>query len=77
MAQTDRYPPAPHDAQLVGYLAKYSTKSTEQAGGLLHPVEEAAIETVNVTEHVRGYLRAVVTLQDTVQRAGKRPAAGR
>ena len=25
--------------ELAGYLAKYSTKSTEQAGGLLHPID--------------------------------------
>jgi hypothetical protein len=60
--------PIEHPGQLAGYLAKYSTKSTEQAGGLLHPLDQAGVETVNVTEHVRGYLRAAFILQHTAQR---------
>jgi hypothetical protein len=61
--------PIEHPGQLVGYFAKYSTKSTEEAGGLLHPIDEAAVEHVNVTDHVRGYLRAAFTLHHTAQRA--------
>jgi hypothetical protein len=60
--------PIEHPGQLAGYLAKYSTKSTEQAGGLLHPIDQAGVETVSVTEHVRGYLRAAFTLHDAAQR---------
>jgi hypothetical protein len=59
--------PVEHPGQLAGYLAKYSTKSTEQAGGLLHPIDQAAVEIVNVSEHVRGYLRAAFTLHRTAQ----------
>jgi len=50
--------------ELAGYLAKYSTKSTEQAGGLLHPVDADAVETAQVSEHVRGYLRAAFKLHE-------------
>jgi hypothetical protein len=62
--------PIEHPGQLAGYLAKYSTKSTEQAGGLVHPITQAAIETVNVTDHVRGYLRASFKLHATAERGG-------
>ena len=50
--------------ELAGYLAKYSTKSTEQAGGLLHPVDADSVETAPVSEHVRGYLRAAFKLHE-------------
>jgi hypothetical protein len=53
---------------LAGYLAKYSTKSTEQAGGLLHPIARADLEHVNVSEHVRGYLREAFKLDAIAQR---------
>jgi hypothetical protein len=55
--------------QLAGYLAKYSTKSTEHAGGLLHPIDPEHVETVNVSEHVRGYLRGAFKLHDVAQHA--------
>ena len=55
--------------QLAGYLAKYSTKSTEQAGGLLHPIDPESVDTAPVSEHIRGYLRAAFTLHDLAQRA--------
>jgi hypothetical protein len=67
--------PIDHPGQLAGYLAKYSTKSTEQAGGLLYPIDPAAVEHVNVSEHVRGYLRAAITLHHTAQRAGNQRRA--
>jgi hypothetical protein len=53
----------------ASYLAKYSTKSTEQAGGLLHRVHRGEVEHVHVREHVRGYLRAVFELHDRVSEA--------
>jgi hypothetical protein len=55
--------------KLAGYLAKYSTKSTEQAGGLLHPIACEDVEYVKVTEHVRSYLRAAFRFHDVAQRA--------
>jgi hypothetical protein len=58
--------------ELAGYLAKYSTKSTEQAGGLLHPVDADSVETVNVSEHVRRYLRAAFTVHDRAQAATRK-----
>jgi hypothetical protein len=35
--------------KLAGYLAKYSTKSTEQGGGLLHTIVAEQVERVKVT----------------------------
>jgi hypothetical protein len=35
-------------------LAKYTTKSTAQAGGLLHRIDRAEVEHAQVREHVRG-----------------------
>jgi len=43
--------------ELADYLAKYATKSTEKAGGLLHPVSEHEVDELRVREHVRAYLR--------------------
>jgi hypothetical protein len=63
--------PVEDPGQLAGYLAKYSTKSTEQAGGLLHPIDQAAVETVKVSEHMRGYLRTAFTLHHMAQRSGR------
>jgi hypothetical protein len=42
--------------EVAGYLAKYATKSTEQAGGLLHPITAEDVDTAPVREHVRHYL---------------------
>jgi hypothetical protein len=53
--------------ELAGYLAKYSTKSTEQAGGLLHPIDADAVEAVPVSEHIRGYLLAAFKLDESAQ----------
>lgn len=50
----------------ASYLAKYTTKSTEQAGGLLHRITRSEVEHVQVREHVRGYLRAAFELHDRV-----------
>jgi hypothetical protein len=43
--------------EVAGYLAKYTTKSTEQVGGLLHRVTEHELDALPVREHVRSYLR--------------------
>jgi hypothetical protein len=48
----------------AGYLAKYSTKSTEQAGGLLHRIDRHEIDTAPVSEHIRGYMTASFDLHD-------------
>ncbi len=48
--------------EVAGYLAKYATKSTEQAGGILHRVTEHQIDQLPVRDHVRRYLRAAFTL---------------
>ena len=41
--------------EIAGYLAKYATKSTEQAGGLLHRIARDQVDVVKVREHVRSY----------------------
>jgi hypothetical protein len=46
----------------AGYLAKYATKATEQAGGVLHPVTERQVDQLPVRKHVRGYLRRAFAL---------------
>ena len=51
--------------EVAGYLAKYATKSTEQAGGVLHRVAEHQVDELPVREHVRRYLRAAFTLAAT------------
>jgi hypothetical protein len=43
--------------EIAGYLAKYATKSTEQAGGLLHRVAPEEIDRAPVREHVKRYMR--------------------
>jgi hypothetical protein len=48
--------------EVAGYLAKYATKSTEQAGSLVHRVAEHQIDELPVREHVRRYVRAAFTL---------------
>jgi hypothetical protein len=48
--------------EVAGYLAKYATKSTEQAGSLVHRVAEQQVDELPVREHVRRYLRAAFTL---------------
>jgi hypothetical protein len=57
--------------EVAGYLAKYATKSTEQAGGVLHPVTEHQVDQLPVREHVRAYMREAFRL------AGDRALAGR
>jgi hypothetical protein len=61
--------------EVAGYLAKYATKSTEQAGGLLHPIDREHIDTAPVREHVRCYLRAAFRLHDACQAAAKQRGA--
>jgi hypothetical protein len=46
----------------ASYLAKYSTKSTEQAGGLLHRIHPGEVDAAPVREHVRSYLRTAFEL---------------
>jgi len=69
----------------ASYLAKYSTKSTEQAGGLLHRVDRDDVDSAPVSAHVRRYLGAAFTLDErnreaveadepAVCTAGPRPA---
>jgi hypothetical protein len=48
--------------EVAGYLAKYATKSTEQAGGVLHRVTEHEVDQLPVREHVRAYMREAFAL---------------
>jgi hypothetical protein len=52
--------------QRAGYLAKYSTKSTEQAGGLLHKIDRDDVDHVNLSDHNRRYLLTAFDLHDQV-----------
>jgi hypothetical protein len=63
----------------AGYLAKYSTKSTEVAGGLLHRMDRNDVDTAPVSDHVRRYLRTGFALDDRVKEANRpeEPAAPR
>ena len=68
-AQLDVQQLSTDDAQRrrrASYLAKYTTKSTEQAGGLLHRITRSEVERVQVREHVRGYLHAAFELYDQI-----------
>lgn len=58
----------------ASYLAKYSTKSTEQAGGVLHRVNRDEVDRVHVTEHNRRYLRAAFQLDAQEEMRGRRVA---
>jgi len=53
----------------ASYLAKYSTKSTEQASGRLHPIHPNDVDHAQVSEHVRRYLRTAFVLHDHVIKA--------
>jgi replication initiator protein RepSA len=59
-------------SRVAGYLAKYATKSTEQAGGVLHRVGEHELDGLAVSDHVRAYLRAAFALADDPALAGRR-----
>ena len=48
--------------EIAGYLAKYATKSTEQAGGLLHRVSPDGVGRVRVREHVRTFMSSAFVL---------------
>jgi hypothetical protein len=61
--------------EVAGYLAKYATKSTEQAGALLHPIDREHVDAAPVREHVCEYLRAAFRLHDACQAAAKKRAA--
>jgi hypothetical protein len=50
----------------AGYLAKYATKATEQAGGVLHRVDEHDVDQLPVREHVKTYLRTAFELDGQV-----------
>ena len=55
----------------AGYLAKYATKATELAGGVLHRVTEHELDELPVREHVATYLRHAFALD-----AASSPTAG-
>jgi hypothetical protein len=65
----------PERREIAGYLAKYATKSTEQAGGPLHPIDRDQIEWAPVREHVRRYLHAAFELDDKCRADAQRRTA--
>jgi hypothetical protein len=58
--------------EIAGYLAKYATKSTEQAGGVLHPVTDHEVDQLPVREHVRCFMREAFTLASDRELADRR-----
>lgn len=48
--------------QIAGYLAKYVTKSVADFGVLARRFSPAAIDQLDVTEHVRAIMRTIVAL---------------
>ena len=66
-AQLDvQYIGANEAGRCAGYLAKYATKATEQAGGVLHRVTEHEVDELAVRPHVREYLRHAFALDAQV-----------
>jgi hypothetical protein len=61
--------------RVAGYLAKYATKSTELAGGVVHRVAEHQLDDLPVREHVRVYMREAFTLAADPALADRRLAA--
>jgi hypothetical protein len=55
--------------EVAGYLAKYATKSTELAGGLLHRIDDGQVDVVDVGEHVRSYMRTAFDLDAAAAKA--------
>jgi hypothetical protein len=53
----------------ASYLAKYTTKSTEQAGGLLHRITRDEVDHAQVSDHNRRYLQTAFELDDRVSDA--------
>jgi hypothetical protein len=60
--------------EVAGYLAKYATKSTEVAGGVLYRISEHQVDQLPVSDHVRSLLRAAFTLNEDPELAGRRLA---
>jgi hypothetical protein len=58
--------------ELAGYLAKYATKSTELAGGVLRRVSEHEVDDLPVSDHVRAYLREAFKLHAEPELADQR-----
>ena len=48
--------------QIAGYLAKYVTKSVADFGIAVRRLSAAAIDQLDVTDHVREILRTIVTI---------------
>lgn len=60
----------------AGYLAKYATKATEQAGGVLHRVDREDVDYLHVSEHVRQFMRAAFDLDDQDPDRDRQPEEG-
>jgi hypothetical protein len=58
--------------EIAGYLAKYATKSTELAGGVVHRVTEQQVDALPVRDHVRAYLHAAFKLAGDAALADRR-----
>src|SRR4051794_13732859 len=61
-----------HARHCAGYLAKYATKRTELAGGVVHRVTEPELDALPVREHVRIYMREAFRLAADPKMAERR-----
>jgi Replication initiator protein, pSAM2 len=61
--------------QVAGYLAKYATKSTELAGGVVHRFAAHQVDGLPVREHIRAYMREAFSLAADPALAERRLAA--
>jgi hypothetical protein len=57
--------------EVAGYLAKYATKSTERARGLLHRIDAEQLDAAPVRGHVRSFMRSAFELHERA--AARRP----
>ena len=78
LGQRARRPPSSttgeQRGEIAGYLAKYATKSTEQAGGLLHRIDPEHVDHAPVREHVRRYMRTAFDLDVAGRRCSRHQA---
>jgi hypothetical protein len=58
--------------RVAGYLAKYATKSTELAGGVVHRVGEHQVDELPVRDHVRASMREALALDADPELADRR-----
>lgn len=54
-------------AKTATYIAKYTTKSTESIGGVVHPVSRDGMHQRSIPPHIRRFMQTVFTLANSPQ----------